>query len=159
MKKVKRIFLLAVIMVNILMFSMNAYASENKDIQEVKATKKTIDMQLEQSDRASVVSLGSCGLGISIQNNGVGLSYFTSATVNATEIGIRDFKLYEKALIGWRELSLSNYYSYNTDYHSGTIVYTGAVAGKRYKASCTHYAKINGVEYTLGSESSEITYN
>lgn len=159
MKKIKQILLLSMTIISLLAVPVTTYASENYDFQEVKVSKKVFDLQSEASEKATVASLGSCSLSIDVRSNGVGLTYFTSATVNATEIGIKNFKLYEKTLIGWREMSINNYCTYNSDYHSGEVVYTGAVAGKRYKASCTHYAKINGVEYTLNATTSEITYN
>ena len=110
-------------------------------------------------ETASISSLGGCELSVGIYSNGLGIRFTTVATSEAEEIGIRDFVLYEKALIGWNEISIKDYCDYDTDFYSNAVVYVRAVEGKTYKASCTHYAIIDGVEYTLENETSEIVYN
>ena len=104
-------------------------------------------------------SLGSCDLGISITSEGVGISFTTRATGNANEIGVKNIVLQEKQLWGWKNIEISNRCTYNTNMYTGSVIYLNSVEGKTYKVHCTHYAIINGKEYTLYNESSEIVFN
>lgn len=159
MRKIRKGILAFMVLFVLMGLSINA--KENVDFVESEVEKIVLFDEKEEGVNSTYAtpSLTSCSLGIGIQSNGLGISFITSATMNASEIGIKNFVLYEKALIGWKQIPISNYCSYGTDFYTGSVVYTAAVPGKRYKASCTHYAKINGVEYTLNNESSEITYN
>lgn len=150
-----------VFMAMFVLMGLNINAKEKTDFIETKVEEVTLFERegKEINSTYATPSLTGCTLGVSIRSDGLGISYTTSATMNASEIGIKNFVLYEKALIGWKQIPISNYCSYGTDFYTGSVVYTAAVPGKRYKASCTHYAKINGVEYTLNNETSEITYN
>lgn len=160
MKKLLAIIMVLAVAINLGGMAPTVYASENSDFIEVEVNK--IWDRYEKSvltDNSTVPSLGLCELGVGIYENGVGITFFTSSTVEAEEIGITDFILYEKTLLGWDEITIKDYCDYDTDHHSGSVIYVRAEAGKTYKASCTHYAIIDGVEYTLENESSEIVYN
>lgn len=138
---------------------LNINASNNYIFEKPIECYNYVDVNNENENLRATPAFTSCELGLGIYNNGLGISFTTITNMTASEIGVKNLVLYEKTLFGWNQIALNNYYANNTNFHSNTIVYTAAVPGKRYKVTCTHYAKINGVEYTLGNESSEITYN
>ena len=76
-----------------------------------------------------------------------------------TKIGVKDIVIQEKTLFGWRDINVDKQYINNSDVFSGGVVLYSAEKGKTYRAHGTHYAIINGREYTLYAESSELTYN
>ena len=106
-------------------------------------------------------SLTACNVGIGIADNGLLMTFDTTATHSADEIGVKDIILREKTLFGWNKIELpqEKYCTYNSDWYSIDIVYTGAVEGKTYYIECTHYAIFDGKEITLGNYTGELTYN
>ena len=131
-----------------------------KNIVEVPST--IIEIVPSENEDVSVqatASLSACTFGIGIRDNGVGLTLITRATANASEIGVKDIVIQEKTLFGWRDIDVDKQYTNNSDMFSGGVVLTSAEKGKTYRAHGTHYAIINGKEYTLYAESSELTYN
>ena len=161
MKKIKRIFVL--VMVACLAFS-------KIDVEAADVTGEFQDVPSEQIDIRTVSSrntnfyseeesLTACELGIGISKNGIGVSFSTTSTTIATEIGCKDMVLQEKTLLGWKDIPIRDHYDYDTDVYTGSVVYLKAVEGKTYRVYCTHYAIINDIEYTLYNITDSIVYN
>lgn len=104
-------------------------------------------------------SLASCDLGIGINKNGIGITYTTRATTEATEIGCKDMVLQEKTFLGWKDIPIKDQCTYDSDYYMGSVVYLKAEANKTYRVYCTHYAIIDGEEYTLYNITDSIVFN
>lgn len=105
-------------------------------------------------------TLTACNLGIGISSSGLAITFDTTASHIADEIGVRNIVLQEKTWYGgWKDIPVSNYCSYNSDFYSGGVVYTAATKGTTYRVKCTHYAKFGSTELTLDNTSSELTYN
>lgn len=92
------------------------------------------------------------------ENNQIIVTYSTTACTSATptEIGVRDFVLQEKGLIFWDTIYSNSFCAYNEAYYSGGIIYSGPKDGKKYRAIGTHYAIVDGEEYTYISISKEV---
>lgn len=121
-------------------------------IEVMTATSSPINMQ-------SNPSLAACEIGIGAANNGVEVTFVTSATQTADEIGVKNVVFQEKTWYGWKDIPASNYYSNNSRHYIGGVTYTGANKGTTYRVKCTHYAKFGSTELTLDNTSSELTYN
>lgn len=160
MKKVKRFLGVSFIIACIMLQSLSVFAAENNVI-EMPTNQTQIIAEEQKSDPSALAtaSLETCDLGIGIASNGISITYTTRATSSASEIGIKNLVLKEKTLFGWKEIQIGGYSTNNSDYYNGGLVYTQAVPGKTYYATCTHYAIINGQEYTLGNQTSELVYN
>lgn len=104
-------------------------------------------------------SLYDCSLGIGVGSNGVVVSYSTNFSATASEIGVKDIVLYEKVNGAWQAYSIPKGSTTNSVSYTSGGTYTGAVKGRTYKATCTHYAVYKGVTYTLGNSTSEFVYN
>lgn len=164
MKKVTRLVAMMLMMVSFWCSSIIVKAENCEagfielDVQETTVLEG--DNSHSYYSNLSNPSLGLCQFSIGIYENGVGITFVTRSTVEAEEIGIKDFVLQEKTLFGgWTDIPVKNYCDYDTDTHAGSVVYVRAVEGKTYRALCTHYAIIDGVEYTLDAETGEIVYN
>lgn len=121
-----------------------------------------IDIKASSENETTVFaeeSLASCDLGIGINKNGVGVTFTTRATTEATEIGCKDIVLQEKTTLGWKDITIRDHYTYDSDYYMGSVVYLKAEVGKTYRVYCTHYAIINDEEYTLYNITDSIVYN
>ena len=156
--KVKKIIIFTMICC-LLFGNINILAAE-KDFIEIPQEK--IEVVQENSDSVelqSSPSLAGCSLGIGMASNGLSLTYRTCATQTANEIGIKNFVLQEKTWYGWKDIPIRNYYTNNSDVYSGEVIYTNAVAGKTYRAYCTHYAKFGSTELTLYNETNNFVYN
>lgn len=162
MKKTKRLVYVLLLTIMMSMFPIESIAAENiDDFQEVTKEQITI---VESSSADSIrtlsdPSLTACELGIGISSNGVGVTFITTATTTATEIGCKDMVLQEKTALGWKDITIRDHYDYDTDVYAGSVVYLKAVVGKTYRVYCTHYAVIDDVEYTLYNITDSIVYN
>ena len=158
MKRVlKRIGILAVTL-SLLQGSMPIMAAED-DIYEIPNTKIEIMSSDEEQVSAMTATLTACTFGISARSEGVGLTLGTTASASASEIGVKDIVIQEKTLFGWRDINVDKQYVNNSDVFSGGVILYSAEKGKTYRAHGTHYAIINGKEYTLYAESAELVYN
>lgn len=139
--------------------NLNIFAAENPFV-EIPQSK--IEVVEEMDETANVMSdplLAACNLGIGIADNGLLITFDTNATHVADEIGVKNVVLQEKTWYGWKDMPVSNYCKYNSDFYSGDIVYTLATKGTTYRVKCTHYAKFGSTELTLNNTSSELVYN
>lgn len=118
---------------------------------------------VSEDNEASVFSnptLMACNVGVGISSSGLGITFDTTASHSADEIGVKNVVLQEKTWYGgWKDIPMSNYCTYNSDWYAGDVVYTGATKGTTYRVKCTHYAKFGSTELTLDNTSSELTYN
>ena len=121
-----------------------------------------IEVMTEESEdiiTLSSPSLAACTLEIGIDSDGVSVSFVTSATQAANEIGVKNVVLQEKTWYGWKNIPINDHYTNNTDMYVGEVIYTKAEAGKTYRVYCTHYAKYGNTELTLYNETSNLVYN
>lgn len=107
----------------------------------------------------SVGALTDCGIGVSAASNGVRITCSTNSTLSADEIGVKDVVLQEKVNGSWRNINISGGMERNSSSYNGSIVYTGAVRGRTYRAYCTHYAKYGNTTKTLNNNSGELMFN
>lgn len=113
-----------------------------------------------QTNAASTVGLlYGCTLSVGCDSNGVIVSFSENSTTEADEIGCRSIVLVEKSggkvtkTISIPSGSTSGAYSYADGY-----LYTGAVEGRTYYATCTHYAKYGSEEKTVDGSTNEMVY-
>lgn len=157
-KKAKTILVL-VSMICLLMGNLNVAAAE-MNFEEIP--QRQFEVIADESSAISVQSnpsLAACEIGIGAADNGVEINFVTTATQTANEIGVKNVIVQEKVWYGWKDIPASSYYSSNSSYYIGSIVYTGATKGTTYRIKCTHYAKFGSTELTLNNTSSEIVYN
>ena len=106
-KKVKFSLLLTV-MFSLLWGNMNILAKENVF---VESPQEIIEIVPETDNSVSVLSnpsLTACEVGIGIANNGLLMSFDTTATHVADEIGVKNVVLQEKTWYGWKDIPVSN---------------------------------------------------
>lgn len=157
-KKVKNVFVL-VAMLCLFIGNLNVFAAEQPFIEgphskiEIVATTDNLDNVL------SSPALSACEMGIGAADNGVQVTFVTTATQAANEIGVKNVVFQEKTWYGWKDIPASNYYTNNSDHYIGSVTYTAATKGTTYRVKCTHYAKFGSTELTLDNTSSELTYN
>ena len=156
--KVKKFFVFTMICC-LLLCNINVVAAENEFIEIPQKRIEIIPQSTDLAAQLSNPSLTGCSLGIGMSSSGLSITFRTSATETATEIGIKNFVLQEKTWYGWKDIPVSNYYTNNSDIYSGEVIYTNAVAGKTYRAYCTHYAKFGSTEVTLYNETNNFVYN
>ena len=106
-----------------------------------------------------VGTLTDCVIGISCRSNGVGITFSTSATTKADEIGCKDIVLEEKIGNTWVPIKVSGGYETNSYDYDGGAVYTGAVKGRVYRAHCTHYARWGSTTEEQSNSIGEMVYN
>lgn len=107
----------------------------------------------------TVGSLTDCTITIGSASNGVRVAFTTDSTTEADEIGCKDIVLQEKVNGVWRDIDINGGYERNSSSYGGSAVYTGAVEGRTYRATCTHYAKYGSTTKTLENETGEMVYN
>lgn len=152
--------LLLIAAIGCLLFGNLSILAKEKSIVEIP--QKKMDVVSTESSilkDAADPSLTACIVGVGIADNGLHVSFDTSANQPADEIGVREIVIKEKTLFGWKDIVVGSYCDYGTDLFTKDIVYTGAVPGKTYYVECTHYAKFGSKELTLKGISSELTYN
>lgn len=103
--------------------------------------------------------LYNCIISVGIAENGVRVAFETHSTTEADEIGCKDIVLQEKVNGVWRDIDINGGYKRNSSSYGGSAVYTGAVEGRTYRATCTHYAKYGSTTKTLENETGEMVYN
>ena len=157
-KKIKAILMLTVIGC-LLMGDLTICASEKQFIEIPQRKIEVVSDKDVSQNLLTSASLSACELGIGIADNGVQVTLVTTATQIADEIGVKNVVLQEKTWYGWKDIPISNYCDYNSDYYMGDIVYTLATKGTTYRVKCTHYAKFGSTELTLDNTSSELVYN
>lgn len=157
-KRIKRSILCAIICC-ILFGKMNVLAAGNLFIEIPQEKNNMFTTENDNYMAMSEPSLTECVVGVGIANNGLYITFDTTANQKADEIGVKNVIVQEKGLFGWKDIPASNYFTYNSDFYAGDIVYTGAQKGTTYRVKCTHYAKFGSTELTLNNTSSEIVYN
>lgn len=127
-------------------------------VEEVQIVSSPEDEGIDTAS-TTTASLAGCELGIGIASNGVSVTFTTTSTEPASEIGVKNIVLQEKNGSGWKDIPISKHYTTNRQEYTGGVVYTGAQAGRTYRVSCTHYAIIGGTEYTLYNSTNNLVYN
>lgn len=139
--------------------NLTIFAAENSFVEVPKNKVEVFSPAEVDNNLLSSPSLSACKVGLGISNNGLYITFDTTATQRADEIGVKNAVLQEKTWYGWKDIPMSNYCTYNSDWYAGDIVYTGATKGTTYRVKCTHYAKFGSTELTLDNTSSELVYN
>ena len=154
----KKLFLFVIIGC-LLLGNLSIYAKEKTFVEIPQNKIDVISPESSTINAASNPLLTVCIVGVGIADNGLHVSFDTSANQPADEIGVREIVIKEKTLFGWKDIVVGSYCDYGTDLFTKDIGYTGAVPGKTYYVECTHYAKFGSKELTLKGISSELTYN
>lgn len=114
-------------------------------------------MDQAQAQRSNELT---CLMSISkdVENKEVTVTFSTTANTAEmpSEIGVRDFVLQQKGWIFWNTIYSNSFCDYNDYHYAGGIVYSAYEEGETYRAIGTHYAIINGEEYTYIMISSEV---
>ena len=114
---------------------------------------------LQTNAEANVGFFSDCYISVGVAENGVRVTFETHSTTEADEIGCKDIVLQEKVNGVWRDIDINGGYERNSSSYGGSAVYTGAVEGRTYRATCTHYAKYGSTTKTLENETGEMVYN
>ena len=158
MKAKVKFMLLMTILGCFLLGNMTILAAES-DFYEVPNEQTKLHVETEESIvPLSDPTLAGCRLGIGVASNGLSITFVTSASEVADEIGVKNVVLQEKTWYGWKDIPASNYYTNNSSTYVGEIVYKNAEAGKTYRAYCTHYAKYGSTELTLYNITNNFVY-
>lgn len=157
-KKIKFILLL-VVMGCLFVGNLTVFATEKPFIEVPESRIAILQATDTENNLLSSPSLSACKIGLKIADSGLYITFDTTATQKADEIGVKNAILQEKTWYGWKDIPMSNYCTYNSDWYAGDIVYTGAAKGTTYRVKCTHYAKFGSTELTLNNTSSELVYN
>ena len=115
-------------------------------------------LQANASER-SVGYFDDCTLTIGCVSNGVSVTWQTTTTNSADVIGVKDIVLQEKVNGVWKDISIAGGYNTNSSSYGAGGVYTGAVAGRTYRAYCTHYATWGSTTKTLDNSTGEMVFN
>ena len=118
----------------------------------------SLTLQANAAEKSTGV-LWNCIISIGPADNGVRVTFETHSTTEADEIGCKDIVLQEKVNGVWRDIDINGGYERNSSSYGGSAVYTGAVEGRTYRATCTHYAKYGSTTKTLENETGEMVYN
>ncbi|HJA91625.1 MAG TPA: hypothetical protein H9717_00630 [Candidatus Eisenbergiella merdipullorum] len=159
-RKIKRFLLLTAVSC-FLFGNLTIFAADTPFV-EVPQNKIEVFSSSDGNSNVNLLSspsLSACVVGLKIANDGLYITFDTTATQTANEIGVKNVVLQEKTWYGWKDMPISNYCTYNSDVYSGDIVYTLATKGTTYRVKCTHYAKFGSTELTLDNTSSELKYN
>ncbi len=157
-RKIKITFLLTI--VSCLLFgNLTVLAASNSFVKVPSKEFGVITSSGESIDLLSIPALTACSAGVGITSNGLSITLGTTASHVANEIGVKNIILQEKTLFGWKDITIGNDCTYNSDVYSGGYIYTLAQKGTTYRVKCTHYAKFGNSELTLNNTSSEIKYN
>lgn len=112
-----------------------------------------------QANAATDGDLYACTITISCQSNGVGIDIQTHTTAKADEIGCKNIVLIEKNGSSSKEISIPAGSKSNSDEYGGSYTYTGAVKGRTYSVSGTHYATFGNTTKTAKNSTGEMVYN
>lgn len=156
-KRIKTIMSLIFVM-SLFVGNLSVFAADKIFI-EIPQSQVEVISDTSIPNTQSDPSLSACEIGIGATGNGVQITFATRATQTADEIGVKNVVVQEKTLFGWKDIPASTYYSNNSWYYIGGIVYTSATKGTTYRVKCTHYAKFGSTELTLDNTSSELVYN
>lgn len=115
-------------------------------------------LQVSASER-SVGYMGDCTITVGCVSNGVSVTWQTTTTSSADVIGVKDIVLQEKVNGVWRDISINGGYKTNATSYGASAIYTSAVAGRTYRAYCTHYATWGSTTKTLSNSTGEMVYN
>lgn len=116
-------------------------------------------LTLQANAASEVGALYGCTIAVGCHSDGIMVSYNTNSTKEADEIGCKSIVLVEKSggkvtrTINIPSGSEADSYSYGNAY-----LYTDAVEGRTYSATCVFYAKYGSTEKTVDGSAGEIVY-
>ncbi len=162
MLKRKIIGLLSVVMLLVLVMPLTVFADSDQEYDNIVfMTKDEVDAILIANginlDKKIQVRAGltESNIIVSKLSGKIGVTYYTSASLVANEIGVRDLDFYENSteLIS----DYKDYYGFVQSY-SGGFYYTAPSSGKRYSADCINYAIFTASRSDLRNYSGTVTY-
>lgn len=158
MKKSKKLIALLVCMIMGISVAAEAQATADNKVR-IYVMEDGFEVYMDQSQAQRSNEL-TCLMSISKEVDTKQIVVTFSTTANTaeipTEIGVKDFVLQKKGWIFWDTLYSDNFCDYNDSRYAGGIVYNNCEEEKTYRAIGTHYAIINGEEYTYISISKEV---
>lgn len=102
---------------------------------------------------ARVVMLTNCAIRMTYETSSLYLEFVTGCNYEADEIGVTDIKVQKQKGIFWETwetiATSEGGYENNSYDHIGNCTCTSVVKGETYRVSCTHYAYVRGVYYSL----------
>lgn len=108
---------------------------------------------VEGSSGARAVMLTNCAIRMTYETDSLYLEFVTGCNYEAGEIGVKDIKVQKKKGIFWETwetiATSEGGYHINSYDHVGHCTCTSVVKGETYRVSCTHYAYVGGVYYSL----------
>lgn len=108
---------------------------------------------------ARAATLANCSIGISVSANGVRGSITTGATVQASEIGMKNIIVEKNSGNGWEPIGTpKSIYNTNDTDCVVEVTTSSAQKGVQYRITCTHYAILNGVTHSLYNETDGVSY-
>lgn len=118
-----------------------------------------LGLSIQVNAATTVGALTDCTIAISSDSNGVKIVFGTYSTTEADVIGCKDIVLQEKVNGVWKDINITGGSASNSKSYTAGGVYTGAVAGRTYRAYCTHYATWGSTTKTLSNSTGEMVYN
>ena len=95
---------------------------------------------------------------VSEGDNIIYVTYSTRSRTIADKIGARNITFQAKSGLFWITKDISNGYAENTDTYFGGFSMTNPTVGTQYRAECTHYVVVDGVETSAYNETLPHTY-
>ena len=162
MAKISKIAALMLCVVLSLSTTLEAQATVNNKVKIVEIGDEEFDVTLDMgaSQRSNELT---CSMSISKseEDNDILVTFSTSTSTGskASEVGVKGFVFQQKAgWFSWDTIYSNDFCTYNAYTYAGYIVYTAPVSGETYRAIGTHYAIIDGTEYTYVMISDELDY-
>lgn len=163
MKKITKILAIALCLIISMSMTSKASAETNTDDRfrsyEVSGDDIDIYIDMDQLQRGNELT---CSIML-VKNVETGLlisTYSTSVGKKASEIGVRKLVFQEKtAPFVWETIFADSYCDYDSYNYVGVTEYLTPEEGKTYRVMATHYAIIDGIEYSEVMMSNELTYH
>lgn len=159
MKRLNRIIASFLSMILIFGVSAESQATVNNNIRiyEMGDDDFNVAIDMQNLQRGNELD---CSMSLyKTASNTVVASFSTGTGQLSSEIGVRDFVFQKKSgWFWWTDLYANSFCDYNTYTYGGAVEYTAPVSGETYRAIGTHYAIIDGTEYTHIMISDELDY-
>ena len=168
-----RNIILTLCMLMIVSMPINAQANEMKtnaiggstvssnqqiEILEPEEAKRIHMKAMENKGISPFSNLAMSTIGITEGDNIIYVTYSTRSRTIADKIGARNITFQAKSGLFWVTKDISNGYAKNTDTYFGGFSMTNPTVGTQYRAECTHYVVVNGVETSAYNETLPHTY-
>ncbi|MBO5199638.1 MAG: hypothetical protein J6B85_14170 [Lachnospiraceae bacterium] len=158
MKQIKRGIAFIMCVIVCLSLTMEAQATVNNNIRIYEFGEEELEVVIDMAQMQRGNELN-CSMMISKTNSGaVEVIFSTSTGPVSSEIGVKDLVFQQKGWLWWTDLYCNSFCNYNAHSYAGSVTYTAPESGETYRAIGTHYAIIDGTEYTYVMISDELDY-